>query len=56
MIPKELPNPAPKWLSVRSWNDILTLPVLPAFVEFAEEFDKYVSGFKRIFDNAEPQE
>ncbi|GFS18450.1 dynein heavy chain 1, axonemal [Elysia marginata] len=55
-VPKELPNPAPKWLSVRSWNEILTLPTLPAFEDFAVEFEKHVSQFKRIFDHSEPQD
>ncbi|KAK3782184.1 hypothetical protein RRG08_032935 [Elysia crispata] len=56
VIPEELPNPAPKWLSVRSWNDILTLPALPAFEGFAVDFEKNVSAFKKIFDHAEPQD
>ncbi|GFN88548.1 dynein heavy chain 1, axonemal [Plakobranchus ocellatus] len=55
-IPEELPNPAPKWLSTRSWNDILTLTALPNFADFATDFEKHTHAFKKIFDHAEPQD
>ncbi|RUS78759.1 hypothetical protein EGW08_013475 [Elysia chlorotica] len=53
--PAELPNPAPEWISERSWNEILTLPALPKFAKFAEDFKNHLDGFKRIFDSQEPQ-
>ncbi|KAK0056678.1 dynein heavy chain 1 axonemal-like isoform X1 [Biomphalaria pfeifferi] len=52
--PKELPNPAPEWISERSWNEILTLPSLPKFAHFAEDFKNHLTGYKTIFDSAEP--
>ncbi|KAL3881803.1 hypothetical protein ACJMK2_028195, partial [Sinanodonta woodiana] len=52
--PAELPNPAPEWLSVRSWNDILTLAALPTFAKFAEDFKNHLDGYKRIFDSTDP--
>jgi dynein heavy chain len=53
--PKELPNPAPEWISKRSWNEILTLSSLPKFSKFAKDFKNHVEGFKKIFDSLEPQ-
>ncbi|CAG5117460.1 unnamed protein product, partial [Candidula unifasciata] len=55
-IPKELPNPAPDWLSVRSWNDILTVAALPAFSEFAEDFPNHLEFFQAMFDSSDPQD
>ena len=52
---KELPNPAPDWLTERSWGEILTLAVLPKFADLADDFQNHVEGFKRIFDSIEPQ-
>ncbi|XP_019627758.1 PREDICTED: dynein heavy chain 1, axonemal-like isoform X2 [Branchiostoma belcheri] len=42
MVPKELPNPAPHWLSSRSWGDILTLQALCAVLYTS------VSGQRRL--------
>ena len=49
-----MPNPAPEWISDRAWTNILTIPSLPAFKTFAEEFPQNVQGFKRMFDSQEP--
>ncbi|XP_066265764.1 dynein axonemal heavy chain 1-like isoform X1 [Branchiostoma lanceolatum] len=54
IVPKELPNPAPQWLSARSWGDILTLQALPKFAAFAEDFPNHIEGFKSMFDSVEP--
>eukprot|EP00106_Octopus_bimaculoides_P020122 XP_014787564.1 PREDICTED: dynein heavy chain 1, axonemal-like [Octopus bimaculoides] len=51
----ELENPAPEWLTERSWNDILCLNILPNFQNIAVDFKKYLDDFKRIFDSSEPQ-
>jgi len=53
--PKDLPNPAPDWLSERSWGDILTLAALDKFSDFAVDFPKHHEKFKEIFDSADPQ-
>ncbi|XP_036367019.1 dynein heavy chain 1, axonemal-like isoform X1 [Octopus sinensis] len=50
----ELENPAPEWLTERSWNDILCLNILPNFGNIAVDFQKYLDDFKRIFDSSEP--
>jgi len=52
--PKELPNPAPGWLSERSWGDILTLAALNKYSEFAVDFSNHLDKFKEIFDSIEP--
>ncbi|KAH9525061.1 Dynein heavy chain 1, axonemal, partial [Bulinus truncatus] len=56
VVPELLANPAPDWLSVRSWNEILTLPSLPSFKDFASDFGNNLLEFKTIFDSAEPQD
>ena len=52
--PKELPNPAPDWLSERSWGDVLTLAALDKFSDFAVDFSSHLQKFKKIFDSTDP--
>lgn len=52
--PQELTNPAPQWISSRSWQEILTVAALPKFASFAKEFSASLEDFKHIFDSAEP--
>ena len=52
--PRDLPNPAPDWLSERSWGDVLTLAALPKFTDFAEDFSNHLPGFKKLFDSIDP--
>jgi dynein heavy chain len=47
-------NPAPEWLSARSWSEIVALSQLPSFVGFADTFATNVAFWKRYFDDAEP--
>lgn len=47
-------NPAPTWLYERAWNDILALTNLHNFSSFADDFVANLSGFRTIFDSAEP--
>lgn len=53
-IPKEIENPAQDWLSDRAWSEILRLPVLPKFANFAEDFKNHIEGYRRMFDSADP--
>ena len=53
--PKELENPAPEWISERSWNEILTLGSLSKFVPFVDDFKNHLEGYKSIFDSSDPQ-
>ena len=50
----ELPNPAPDWLSGRSWIEILMLASLPKFSQIAKEFSDHIDEYKKIFDSLEP--
>jgi len=52
--PKVLDNPAPEWISTRSWNDILTTGTLANYIEFSVDFKNHLDGYKRIFDSMEP--
>ncbi|TRY59872.1 hypothetical protein DNTS_035283 [Danionella cerebrum] len=51
---QQVPNPAPDWLSMRAWQDILALSALPTFRNLSESFSKHESAFKRIFDSSQP--
>ncbi|XP_058647833.1 dynein axonemal heavy chain 1 isoform X3 [Onychostoma macrolepis] len=50
----QAPNPAPNWLSMRAWQDILALSTLPTFSNLPESFSKHESAFKSIFDSSQP--
>jgi dynein heavy chain len=51
---KEMPNPAPDWISERSWLEILSLESMPRFHAFVDDFPNRVDGFRLIFDSSEP--
>lgn len=51
--PEELPNPA-SWIAERSWLEIMTLPALPVFEEFARDFGNHIDAWKKIFDSLTP--
>ncbi|XP_051768758.1 dynein axonemal heavy chain 1 [Ctenopharyngodon idella] len=51
---QQAPNPAPNWLSMRAWQDILALSALPTFSNLPESFSKHESAFKSIFDSSQP--
>jgi len=52
--PEQLDNPGPEWVSERSWLEILTLPALPVFAEFAKDFGNNITEWRAIFDSLEP--
>lgn len=52
--PRDLPNPAPEWISDRMWGDVLTLNALPSFSGIPESIADNRDGFKVIFDSQEP--
>jgi len=54
LTPEDLPNPAPDWVSDRAWKEILTLPALPKFVDFAKNFGNDIDRWKEMFDSATP--
>ncbi|XP_005102124.3 dynein heavy chain 1, axonemal [Aplysia californica] len=55
-IPYTVQNPASSWLSERAWNDILTLPALPKFADFAKDFKNHLKSYKDFFDSIDPQD
>lgn len=50
----ELDNPAPEWISSRSWTEILTVGSLPTFSKFPGSFYKHLAHYKNYFDSTEP--
>jgi len=48
-----LPNPAPTWLSQKSWNEVLTVSLLPSFKGFDSFFAQNVKAFQTIYDAPE---
>uniref|UniRef100_A0A673IRK3 Dynein heavy chain C-terminal domain-containing protein n=1 Tax=Sinocyclocheilus rhinocerous TaxID=307959 RepID=A0A673IRK3_9TELE len=44
----QAPNPAPNWLSMRTWQDMLSLSTLSTFSNLPENFSKHESAFKSI--------
>ena len=52
------PNPAPEWLSEKSWSEIVRLSDLSsgAFKGFHESVAAHIKEWKTIYDSATPQE
>jgi len=46
-------NPAPSWLTDKSWRELLGLSGLPAFSGFAEHVTQHLEHYKTIFDSNE---
>nr|CAI5854264.1 unnamed protein product [Callosobruchus analis] len=51
---RDLPNPAPSWLSSKSWSEILALEHLSSFELFVRSFSDHVAHYKQIFESQEP--
>ncbi|XP_062843095.1 dynein axonemal heavy chain 1 [Trichomycterus rosablanca] len=51
---RQLPNPSPRWLSERAWQDIVTLSNLPNFTDLAHTFSLHEHEYERIFDSNQP--
>jgi len=48
------PNPAPEWLSEKSWGEILRVSSLPNFNGFSKDFTENVKRWKGVYDSSEP--
>jgi len=48
-----LPNPATAWLTEKSWQEVLSVSLMPAFKGFDAYFVSNVKAFQMIYDNAE---
>ncbi|KAF5270064.1 hypothetical protein FQA39_LY08476 [Lamprigera yunnana] len=51
---RDIPNPAPEWISIKSWNEILALENLAIFHNFADTFQRDINYYKQIFESVEP--
>ena len=51
---REIPNPAPEWISDRMWGDLLTLDALPNFDGLPAFIVQNLNDFKEMFDSSEP--
>ncbi|CAM6094963.1 unnamed protein product [Calypogeia fissa] len=47
------PNPAPDWLTDKSWSDILNLSKLPRFEGFEKHVVSNIAHYKKVFDSSE---
>ncbi|XP_074137054.1 dynein axonemal heavy chain 3 isoform X2 [Sminthopsis crassicaudata] len=50
------PNPAPEWLSEKSWAEIVRASQLPSLEGLREDVEDDSSLWKEIYDSAKPQE
>jgi dynein heavy chain len=50
------PNPAPEWLSPKSWDEVCKLSDIPAYRSFRDDFVAHLSDWRRIYDSLAPQE
>ena len=46
-------NPAPEWLTEKSWTELMNLSALPNFSGFEQTFASEVDRFKHIFDQTD---
>ncbi|XP_064633532.1 dynein axonemal heavy chain 3-like isoform X2 [Lineus longissimus] len=49
------PNPAPNWLTEKSWAEIVRCSDLPAFKGFVDHFKANLNEWKRISDSPNPE-
>ncbi|KAH0794861.1 dynein heavy chain 1, axonemal [Histomonas meleagridis] len=48
---ESLPNPDPSWITIKIWNEIKSLDLLPNFKGFLNSFIKDIKLWKEIFDS-----
>lgn len=53
-LENNLVNPAPSWLSDKSWDEICRMCDLKAFKEFRASFVKDIGEWKKYYDDREP--
>jgi len=51
----EMKNPAPSWLTEKSWSELSALASLPAFNGLCKHFTTNTSEWKDLFDGPSPQ-
>ena len=53
-LENKIPNPAPAWLSDKSWDEICRMCDLKAFRDFRRKFEADTEGWKLYYDDREP--
>ncbi|KAJ3049383.1 Dynein heavy chain 7, axonemal [Rhizophlyctis rosea] len=53
--PNPPPNPAPEWLSEKSWGEIGRLDKMTSFKGFRAAFQEHIETYHKIYDSTEPQ-
>uniref|UniRef100_A0A1Y1MZ35 Dynein heavy chain region D6 P-loop domain-containing protein n=1 Tax=Photinus pyralis TaxID=7054 RepID=A0A1Y1MZ35_PHOPY len=51
---RDAPNPAPEWISLKAWNEIMAMENLSSFGEFVRAFPHQLSHYKKVFESLEP--
>ena len=54
-LENKIPNPAPAWLSDKSWDEICRMCDLKAFRGFRKKFEADTESWKQYYDDREPQ-
>uniref|UniRef100_A0A5F8GCZ7 Dynein axonemal heavy chain 3 n=1 Tax=Monodelphis domestica TaxID=13616 RepID=A0A5F8GCZ7_MONDO len=50
------PNPAPEWLSEKSWAEIVRATLLPNLEGLKDDVENHISEWKTIYDSATPHD
>eukprot|EP00912_Choanoflagellata_sp_UC4_P002386 UC4_evm3s1504 len=54
LVPEDKENPAPEWMSDRTWLEFRQISSLPTFSEFPSDVPNILEDLKRIFDSTSP--
>ena len=54
-LENKIPNPAPSWLSDKSWDELCRMTDLRAFKKFRKSFESNLESWHAYFDDKEPQ-
>ncbi len=49
------PNPAPQWLSDKSWSEVVRASQLPCLEGLFEHVQENIAQWKQIYDSGHPQ-
>lgn len=55
-LENKAPNPAPVWLSEKSWDEICRMSDLKAFKDFKEQFSTNVEQWRGFYDSKDPHD
>ena len=53
-LENKIPNPAPVWLSDKSWDELCRMTDLPTFKQFRNSFQSNLEEWHTYFDDKEP--